>query len=158
MSRGGSSRRFQAVGLSVKTWMAVAPTAFARSAALRRPVRVSQMGPDAPAAQGSQPALRRGRAHAARSGGFGEQYFDSHQITGYSRPMDHDLLDALKALSDASRLRIVGLLAGGRRMAVEELAAALDLTPGTVVHHLKRLSRRRPRVGPSAAAVRRVPS
>jgi DNA-binding transcriptional ArsR family regulator len=53
--------------------------------------------------------------------------------------MNPELLTALKALSDASRLRIVGLLAGGRRMAVEELAAALDLTPGTVVHHLKRL-------------------
>lgn len=53
--------------------------------------------------------------------------------------MDPVLLKALKALSDASRLRIVGLLAGGRRMAVEDLAAALSLTPGTVVHHLKGL-------------------
>jgi DNA-binding transcriptional ArsR family regulator len=53
--------------------------------------------------------------------------------------MDTELLAALKALSDASRLRVVGLLAGGRRLAVEELAAALDLTPGTVVHHLRRL-------------------
>jgi DNA-binding transcriptional ArsR family regulator len=53
--------------------------------------------------------------------------------------MDPNLLTALKALSDASRLRIVGLLADGRRMAVEQLAAALELTPATVVHHLKRL-------------------
>jgi DNA-binding transcriptional ArsR family regulator len=53
--------------------------------------------------------------------------------------MDPDLLTALKALSDASRLRIVGLLADGRRLAVEQLAAALELTPATVVHHLKRL-------------------
>lgn len=53
--------------------------------------------------------------------------------------MDPDLLVALKALSDASRLRIVGLLADGRRMAVEQLAAALELTPATVVHHLKKL-------------------
>ena len=53
--------------------------------------------------------------------------------------MDPELLTALKALSDASRLRIVGLLADGRRMPVEQLAAALGLTPGTVVHHLKRL-------------------
>jgi DNA-binding transcriptional ArsR family regulator len=52
--------------------------------------------------------------------------------------MDPELLLTLKALSDASRLRIVGLLAS-RPMAVEELAAALDLSPGTVVHHLKRL-------------------
>lgn len=53
--------------------------------------------------------------------------------------MDRQLLDALKALSDASRLRIVGLLAEGRKMSVEQLAAALGLTPGTIVHHLKRL-------------------
>lgn len=52
--------------------------------------------------------------------------------------MDPDLLRTLKALSDASRLRIVGLLAG-RPMAVEEIADALELSPGTVVHHLKRL-------------------
>jgi len=53
--------------------------------------------------------------------------------------MEPELLSALKALSDASRLRIVGLLAGGRRLSVEELADALNLAPGTVVHHLKRL-------------------
>lgn len=53
--------------------------------------------------------------------------------------MEPELLTALKALSDASRLRIVGLLAGGRRLSVEELADALGLAPGTVVHHLKRL-------------------
>ena len=53
--------------------------------------------------------------------------------------MDHDLLVTLKALSDASRLRIVGLLAA-RPAAVEELAENLALAPGTVLHHLKRLS------------------
>ena len=52
--------------------------------------------------------------------------------------MDEDLLVTLKALSDASRLRIVGLLAA-RPYSVEELAAAVELTPGTVVHHLRRL-------------------
>jgi DNA-binding transcriptional ArsR family regulator len=52
--------------------------------------------------------------------------------------MDERLLETLKALSDASRLRIVGLLAA-RPMAVQELAKALRLSPGTVVHHLKRL-------------------
>ena len=57
----------------------------------------------------------------------------------YRRQMDRELLAALKALSDASRLRIVGLLAEGRTMTVEQLAASLGLTPGTVVHHLKRL-------------------
>ncbi len=45
----------------------------------------------------------------------------------------------MNALSDASRLRIVGLLADGRRMAVEQLATALKVTPATVVHHLKKL-------------------
>jgi DNA-binding HxlR family transcriptional regulator len=53
--------------------------------------------------------------------------------------MDPELLTAMKALSDASRLRIVGLLADGRRMAVEQLATALKVTPATVVHHLKKL-------------------
>ena len=53
--------------------------------------------------------------------------------------MAPELLTALKALSDASRLRIVGLLAGSRRLSVEELADALGLSPATVVHHLKRL-------------------
>lgn len=53
--------------------------------------------------------------------------------------MDEQLLTALKALAERSRVRIVGLLAGGRWMAVEELAEALQLTPGTVVHHLHRL-------------------
>ncbi len=52
--------------------------------------------------------------------------------------MDEDLLRSLKALSDASRLRIVGLLAGGP-MAGQELAAALGLGAPTVAHHLKRL-------------------
>jgi DNA-binding transcriptional ArsR family regulator len=52
--------------------------------------------------------------------------------------MDTDLLRTFKALADASRLRIVGLLAS-KPMAVEELADALQLSPGTVVHHLKRL-------------------
>jgi ArsR family transcriptional regulator len=52
--------------------------------------------------------------------------------------MDPQLLQALRALADASRLRLVGLLAG-RPMAVEELAAASGLSAGTVVHHLKRL-------------------
>jgi DNA-binding HxlR family transcriptional regulator len=53
--------------------------------------------------------------------------------------IDPELLTALKALSDASRLRIVGLLAEGQPMAVEELGRRLSLTPGTIVHHLNRL-------------------
>jgi len=53
--------------------------------------------------------------------------------------MDPDLLVALKALSDASRLRIVGVLAEGKPISVEELAKRLELSAGTVVHHLNRL-------------------
>src|SRR3954451_7670149 len=53
--------------------------------------------------------------------------------------MDPDLLTALKALSDASRLRIIGVLAEGKPVSVEELAKRLSLSPGTVVHHLNRL-------------------
>ena len=53
--------------------------------------------------------------------------------------MDPDLLVALKALSDASRLRIVGVLAEGKPISVEDLAKRLELSPGTVVHHLNRL-------------------
>ncbi len=52
--------------------------------------------------------------------------------------MDPQLLEALRAIADASRLRLIGLLAA-RPMAVEELAAASGLSAGTVVHHLKRL-------------------
>jgi predicted transcriptional regulator len=50
-----------------------------------------------------------------------------------------ELLSFFKALSDANRLRIVGLLAQGN-YSVEELAAMLDLRPPTVSHHLSKLS------------------
>ena len=43
--------------------------------------------------------------------------------------IDEELIPTFKALADRSRLRIVGLLAGGHWMAVEDLAAALALTP-----------------------------
>ncbi len=49
------------------------------------------------------------------------------------------LLAFFKALSDTSRLRIVGLLAH-RPYAVEELATVLDLRPSTVSHHLAKLT------------------
>ena len=52
--------------------------------------------------------------------------------------MDPELLTVLKALADASRLRLIGLLAS-RRMAVEELAQATGLSSPTVAHHLQRL-------------------
>lgn len=54
--------------------------------------------------------------------------------------MNHDqLLPFLKALADANRLRVVGLLAH-RPHAVEELADVLELRPSTVSHHLRRLA------------------
>jgi DNA-binding HxlR family transcriptional regulator len=53
--------------------------------------------------------------------------------------VEPELLVALKALSDASRLRIIGVLAEGKAMSVEDLAKNLSLSPGTVVHHLNRL-------------------
>jgi hypothetical protein len=50
-----------------------------------------------------------------------------------------DLLVFFKALADANRLKIVGLLAM-QGYSVEELAALLDLKPPTVSHHLSRLA------------------
>lgn len=49
------------------------------------------------------------------------------------------LVTFYKALSDVSRLKIVGLLAQ-RPYSVEELAQLLSLKPPTVSHHLRRLS------------------
>lgn len=51
----------------------------------------------------------------------------------------HELLAFFKALSNANRLKIVGLLAQGE-YTVEQLAALLELGPSTVSHHLARLS------------------
>jgi predicted transcriptional regulator len=53
--------------------------------------------------------------------------------------MSEDLVAFFKALADASRLKIVGLLAQ-RPYSVEELAALLDLKPSTISHHLSRLA------------------
>ena len=50
-----------------------------------------------------------------------------------------ELLLFFKALADANRLRLVGLLAH-RPYTVEELATVLELRPSTVSHHLKRLA------------------
>ncbi len=54
--------------------------------------------------------------------------------------VDEQLLAALKALSDATRLRIVGLLTKSPRT-VEALAAALRLGASTISHHLGKLQR-----------------
>ncbi len=52
---------------------------------------------------------------------------------------DEQLLTFFKALADANRLKIVGLLAQ-QTYSVEQLAALLNLRPPTVSHHLKLLS------------------
>jgi predicted transcriptional regulator len=52
---------------------------------------------------------------------------------------DDRLLSFFKALADANRLKIVGLLAQ-QPYSVEQLAAMLHLRPSTVSHHLAKLS------------------
>jgi DNA-binding transcriptional ArsR family regulator len=52
--------------------------------------------------------------------------------------VESGVLDFFKALADASRLRMLGLLADGER-SVDELATLLGLRPPTVSHHLQRL-------------------
>jgi hypothetical protein len=52
---------------------------------------------------------------------------------------NRELLNLFKALADANRLKIVGLLAQ-RTYTVEQLAAMLDLRPSTISHHLSRLA------------------
>jgi biotin operon repressor len=53
--------------------------------------------------------------------------------------INEQLLTFFKAMADANRLRIVGLLAQ-KPHSVEELAAILELRSSTVSHHLSRLS------------------
>ena len=53
--------------------------------------------------------------------------------------VEPDLLTFFKALADANRLRIVGLLSQ-EAYSVEQLAAMLQLRPPTVSHHLSRLA------------------
>jgi predicted transcriptional regulator len=56
--------------------------------------------------------------------------------------MSEDLVTFFKALADANRLKLVGLLAQ-RGYSVEELAALLNLKASTVSHHLSKLSEAR---------------
>ena len=49
-----------------------------------------------------------------------------------------ELLAFFKALSDATRLKLIGLLAQ-KESSVEELAAVLDVNASTVSHHLNKL-------------------
>jgi len=52
---------------------------------------------------------------------------------------DEQLLTFFKALADANRLKIIGLLSQ-QPYSVEELAALLNLRPPTISHHLKLLA------------------
>jgi DNA-binding HxlR family transcriptional regulator len=54
-------------------------------------------------------------------------------------PNDEELLTFFKALADANRLKIIGLLSQ-QSYSVEQLAALLNLRPPTISHHLKLLS------------------
>jgi DNA-binding HxlR family transcriptional regulator len=51
-----------------------------------------------------------------------------------------ELLEFFKALADANRLKIIGLLAQGE-YTVEQLAEILNLRPSTVSHHLTKLAK-----------------
>lgn len=53
--------------------------------------------------------------------------------------MSEELVSFFKALADANRLKIVGLLAQ-QPYSVEQLAAILHLRPSTVSHHLSKLA------------------
>ena len=53
--------------------------------------------------------------------------------------MSEELLTFFKAMADANRLKIVGLLAE-KSYSVEELAELLKLKPSTVSHHLSKLA------------------
>ena len=60
-------------------------------------------------------------------------------INNHTPPGDEQLLTFFKALADANRLKIVGLLSQ-QPYSVEQLAALLNLRPPTVSHHLKLLA------------------
>lgn len=60
-------------------------------------------------------------------------------MNNLTSPNDEELLTFFKALADANRLKIVGLLSQ-QPYSVEQLAALLNLRPPTVSHHLKLLS------------------
>jgi biotin operon repressor len=49
-----------------------------------------------------------------------------------------NILPLFKALADEKRIQIAALI-GGRGLSVEEIAAAVELTPATTSHHLARL-------------------
>ncbi|MBP8001906.1 MAG: metalloregulator ArsR/SmtB family transcription factor [Chloroflexi bacterium] len=57
-----------------------------------------------------------------------------------SEEYTHELLAFFKALADANRLKIVGLLAQ-QPLSVEQIAEILNLNASTVSHHLARLNK-----------------
>ena len=54
--------------------------------------------------------------------------------------VNQEMLDFFRALADANRLKIVGLLARSP-LTVEQMAEMLEIHPSTVSHHLSRLSK-----------------
>jgi predicted transcriptional regulator len=62
-----------------------------------------------------------------------------HKMDESPENINEQLLTFFKAMADANRLKIIGLLAQ-KPHSVEELAAILDLRSSTVSHHLSRLA------------------
>lgn len=68
----------------------------------------------------------------------GIYFFDYLKLKTENRFSDTQLINDLKALGDATRLKIVHLLAK-EKMYVQELANELELTPATISHHINTL-------------------
>ena len=66
----------------------------------------------------------------------------SNAPPGHAEEAGSDLLAALQALADPSRLKIVGLL-GEREQCVCHLTEALDVKQSTISHHVSVLKRAR---------------
>lgn len=65
----------------------------------------------------------------------GIYFFDYLKLKTENRFNDTQIINDLKALGDATRLKIVHLLAK-QKMYVQELANELELTPATISHHI----------------------
>jgi DNA-binding transcriptional ArsR family regulator len=63
----------------------------------------------------------------------------STEVAREAAGQSEELLSFFKALADATRLKIVGLLAR-EALTVEQMAAMLDLSSSTVSHHISRLA------------------
>ena len=55
-----------------------------------------------------------------------------------TQPESKEMIDFFKALGDADRLKIAGLLAN-EALTIDQIAAKLDLRPGEVANHLAHL-------------------